>query len=38
MPPVRIEARGIRKEDVFITLVDVKKENCSFVNGIAQYA
>jgi hypothetical protein len=35
MPPVRIEARGIRKEDVFITLVDVKK--CSF-NGIAQYA
>jgi hypothetical protein len=38
MPPVRIEARGIRKGDGFITLVDVKKENCSFGNGIAQYA
>ncbi len=36
MPLVRIEARGIRKGDVFITLVDVKK--CSFGNGIAQYA
>ena len=32
------EALGIRKEDVFITLVDVKKENWSFGNGIAQYA
>jgi phenylpyruvate tautomerase PptA (4-oxalocrotonate tautomerase family) len=29
---------GIRKEDVFINLVDVKKENWSFGNGIAQYA
>lgn len=29
---------GIRKEDVFITLVEVKKENWSFGNGEAQYA
>ena len=29
---------GIRKEDVFINLVEVKKENWSFGNGIAQYA
>lgn len=29
---------GIRKEDVFISLVEVKKENWSFGNGIAQYA
>lgn len=28
----------IRKEDVFINLVEVKKENWSFGNGIAQYA
>lgn len=28
---------GIRKEDVFINLVEVKKENWSFGNGIAQY-
>jgi phenylpyruvate tautomerase PptA (4-oxalocrotonate tautomerase family) len=32
------EALGIRKEDVFIGLVEVKKENWSFGNGIAQYA
>src|ERR1700761_3198070 len=32
------EGLGLRKEDVFITLVDVKKENWSFGNGIAQYA
>jgi hypothetical protein len=25
-------------EDVFISLVEVKKENWSFGNGIAQYA
>jgi 4-oxalocrotonate tautomerase len=32
------EALGIRMEDVFISLVEVKKENWSFGNGIAQYA
>jgi 4-oxalocrotonate tautomerase len=29
---------GIRKEDVFINLVEVEKENWSFGNGEAQYA
>lgn len=29
---------GIHREDVFINLVEVKKENWSFGNGIAQYA
>ena len=29
---------GLRKEDVFINLVEVTKENWSFGNGIAQYA
>jgi phenylpyruvate tautomerase PptA (4-oxalocrotonate tautomerase family) len=28
----------LRREDVFISLVEVKKENWSFGNGIAQYA
>jgi 4-oxalocrotonate tautomerase len=28
----------LRREDVLITLVEVKKENWSFGNGIAQYA
>jgi 4-oxalocrotonate tautomerase len=28
---------GIRKEDVFINLVEVKAENWSFGNGVAQY-
>ncbi len=28
---------GVRLEDVFITLAEVKKENWSFGNGIAQY-
>ena len=28
----------VRPQDVLITLVDVKKENWSFGNGIAQYA
>jgi 4-oxalocrotonate tautomerase len=32
------ENPGVRKEDVFINLVEVKKENWSFGNGIAQYA
>ena len=29
---------GIRMEDVFVNLVEVKKENWSFGNGVAQYA
>lgn len=29
---------GVRMEDVFISLIEVKKENWSFGNGIAQYA
>jgi 4-oxalocrotonate tautomerase len=29
---------GLRGEDVFINLIEVKKENWSFGNGIAQYA
>lgn len=29
---------GLRLEDIFINLVEVKKENWSFGNGIAQYA
>ncbi len=29
---------GVRREDVLISLVEVKKENWSFGNGAAQYA
>jgi 4-oxalocrotonate tautomerase len=29
---------GLRREDVFINLLEVKKENWSFGNGVAQYA
>jgi 4-oxalocrotonate tautomerase len=29
---------GLRPEDAFINLVEVKKENWSFGNGVAQYA
>jgi phenylpyruvate tautomerase PptA (4-oxalocrotonate tautomerase family) len=29
---------GLRKQDVFVSLVDVPKENWSFGNGVAQYA
>jgi phenylpyruvate tautomerase PptA (4-oxalocrotonate tautomerase family) len=29
---------GLRREDVFVNLVEVKPENWSFGNGIAQYA
>ncbi len=29
---------GLRREDVVINLVEVKKENWSFGNGLAQYA
>jgi 4-oxalocrotonate tautomerase family enzyme len=32
------EKSGLRKEDVFVNLVEVAKENWSFGNGIAQYA
>jgi phenylpyruvate tautomerase PptA (4-oxalocrotonate tautomerase family) len=32
------ERTGLRREDVIICLVEVKKENWSFGNGIAQYA
>lgn len=31
------EELGVRMEDVFISLVEVKKENWSFGSGIAQY-
>ncbi len=35
----RLNAKlGVRKEDVLISLVEVKKENWSFGNGVAQYA
>ncbi|KJC61099.1 4-oxalocrotonate tautomerase [Bradyrhizobium sp. LTSPM299] len=33
-----LSALGVRPEDVFINLVEVKKENWSFGNGLAQYA
>jgi phenylpyruvate tautomerase PptA (4-oxalocrotonate tautomerase family) len=29
---------GLRREDVFISVVEVAKENWSFGNGVAQYA
>jgi phenylpyruvate tautomerase PptA (4-oxalocrotonate tautomerase family) len=29
---------GLSKEDIFINLVEVKKENWSFGNGVSQYA
>ncbi|HYS64492.1 MAG TPA: tautomerase family protein [Paraburkholderia sp.] len=32
------ESPGLRREDVFISLVEVDKENWSFGSGIAQYA
>ena len=32
------DAPGLRREDVFINLVEVAKENWSFGKGIAQYA
>ena len=32
------EKPGLRKEDVFISVVEVPKENWSFGNGVAQYA
>jgi 4-oxalocrotonate tautomerase len=32
------ESPGLRPQDIFINLVEVKKENWSFGNGLAQYA
>jgi len=32
------EAPGVRPQDVFVNLVEVRKENWSFGNGLAQYA
>jgi 4-oxalocrotonate tautomerase len=32
------ERIGLRREDVFVSLVEVRKENWSFGNGAAQYA
>lgn len=32
------ERLNVRREDVLISLVEVKKENWSFGNGVAQYA
>jgi 4-oxalocrotonate tautomerase len=32
------EKPGLRKEDIFVNLVEVAKENWSFGNGVAQYA
>jgi phenylpyruvate tautomerase PptA (4-oxalocrotonate tautomerase family) len=29
---------GLRREDVFVSLIEVKQENWSFGNGVAQYA
>ncbi len=29
---------GLRRQDILINLVEVKKENWSFGNGVAQYA
>jgi 4-oxalocrotonate tautomerase len=32
------ERPGMRRQDIFINLLEVKKENWSFGNGLAQYA
>ncbi len=29
---------GLRREDVFVNLIEVARENWSFGNGVAQYA
>ncbi len=34
----RFEAAGVERRNVFISLVEVKKENWSFGDGVAQYA
>jgi 4-oxalocrotonate tautomerase len=33
-----VDRAGLRREDVFVNLVEVGKENWSFGNGLAQYA
>lgn len=33
-----VKSPGLRREDIVINLVEVKKENWSFGNGVAQYA
>jgi 4-oxalocrotonate tautomerase len=33
-----VESPGLRPEDIFINLVETKKENWSFGRGLAQYA
>jgi 4-oxalocrotonate tautomerase len=38
MAALLAEDPGVRREDVFVSLVEVAKENWSFGNGIAQYA
>jgi phenylpyruvate tautomerase PptA (4-oxalocrotonate tautomerase family) len=37
MADILAEAPGLRREDLFISLVEVAKENWSFGNGIGQY-
>ena len=34
----RLSALGVRREDVFITVTEVARENWSFGNGVASYA
>jgi phenylpyruvate tautomerase PptA (4-oxalocrotonate tautomerase family) len=38
MAELLAKSPGLRKEDLFVSLVEVAKENWSFGNGIAQYA
>ena len=38
MAALLAENPGVRREDVFVSLVEVAKENWSFGNGLAQYA
>jgi len=38
MADLLAESPGLRREDVFVSLVEVARENWSFGNGVAQYA
>lgn len=38
MAELLAKSPGVRKEDVFVSLIEVAKENWSFGNGVAQYA
>ncbi len=38
MAALLVDQAGLRAEDVFINLVEVRKENWSLGNGLAQYA